>query len=85
MAVWFIQICSVLLVALSVHGACEPGWVQFEESCYTFVTAFRQWSDAKKFCENMNNTHLVIVMSKEENEFLKNILRTRHAAAEVQF
>jgi hypothetical protein len=28
----------------------------------------------------MNNTHLPIVMSEEENEFLKQLLRTRHAS-----
>ncbi|XP_060593904.1 asialoglycoprotein receptor 1-like, partial [Ruditapes philippinarum] len=68
-----------------MQGACESGWVQFQDSCYTLVTAFRQWTDAKKFCEKMNNTHLPIVMSEEENEFLKQLLRTRHATGEIQF
>ncbi|KAH3793303.1 hypothetical protein DPMN_146810 [Dreissena polymorpha] len=52
-------------------GACAPGWLQFQTSCYKIeVQAEKQFTDANKACE-AEQSHLAIIMTTEENQFLK--------------
>ncbi|KAM9115157.1 CD209 antigen-like protein C [Pangshura tecta] len=50
---------------------CPPGWQHFEKKCYFFSTSTKSWSDAKQFCTN-EDSHLVIVNTKQEQAFLSN-------------
>ncbi|XP_052221711.1 C-type lectin domain family 12 member B-like [Dreissena polymorpha] len=58
-------------------GACPPGLVQFQTSCYKIeAQAKKQWSDAKKACE-AERSHLAVIMTTEENQFVKKELMKR--------
>ncbi|XP_060557845.1 perlucin-like [Ruditapes philippinarum] len=59
---------------ISVYQACDPGWKSFQDSCYQFFTELKSWPDAKAHCESIES-HLVIVMTSDENNFLKSYLR----------
>ncbi|KAM9115153.1 CD209 antigen-like protein C isoform 3-T4 [Pangshura tecta] len=50
---------------------CPLGWQHFEKKCYFFSTSTKSWSDAKQFCTN-EDSHLVIVNTKQEQVFLSN-------------
>ncbi|KAM8827192.1 uncharacterized protein ACB058_020207 isoform 1-T1 [Synchiropus picturatus] len=51
--------------------ACPVEWLQFESSCYYISAAQepKRWLTSKKECENLNG-HLVIIDSKQENDFV---------------
>jgi hypothetical protein len=46
----------------------NDGGIKF--SCYSFETKGKTWQDAKSVCEG-KNSHLVIIDSQTENEFIK--------------
>ncbi|KAM8827191.1 uncharacterized protein ACB058_020206 [Synchiropus picturatus] len=59
---------------LTLNGtdkACPVEWLQFESSCYYISAAQepKRWLTSKKECENLNG-HLVIIDSKQENDFV---------------
>ncbi|XP_053743844.1 low affinity immunoglobulin epsilon Fc receptor-like [Synchiropus splendidus] len=50
---------------------CPDDWLKFESSCYYIPAAAesKTWMRSKKECENLNG-HLVIINSKQENDFV---------------
>ncbi|XP_060559415.1 lectin-like [Ruditapes philippinarum] len=69
----FLIVCT----AVTLSEACDNGWVPFGSSCYKYFTDRKTWSQAKTYCESQKS-HLTIVMSTEENNFLKAELRKHH-------
>ncbi|XP_072255287.1 C-type lectin domain family 10 member A-like [Pyxicephalus adspersus] len=51
---------------------CEIGWKHFSLNCYNLSPNERSWDRAKKDCE-MKKAHLVVINSKEENDFLNGL------------
>ncbi|XP_048731007.1 low affinity immunoglobulin epsilon Fc receptor-like isoform X3 [Ostrea edulis] len=52
---------------------CPSGWTLFTSSCYVFIQAARSWDDASIRCLQYG-AKLVEVETKEENDFLRQIL-----------
>lgn len=49
--------------------SCESGWLEFDGHCYFFSNFQLNWMSAQMMCLN-RGSHLVIITSKEEQEFL---------------
>ncbi|XP_052790946.1 perlucin-like [Mya arenaria] len=66
---------GLLLVScadLALSAQCPTGWLHFQESCYKIErNPLKTWPDAKQSCVNQQ-AHLAIVMTLEENSFLRN-------------
>ncbi|XP_045201877.1 lectin-like [Mercenaria mercenaria] len=72
-------VCSVIIAC----EACTSGWESFDGSCYKYFADRKKWSDAKTYCESQG-AHLAIVLSNEENAFLKALLRRSHIGSTDQ-
>ncbi|CAH2284903.1 collectin-12 [Pelobates cultripes] len=53
----------------SITG-CQTNWVNFTDRCYYFSTVKQMFDEAKVWCEEEGST-LVIINSKEEQQFLR--------------
>ncbi|CAO2643901.1 C-type lectin domain family 10 member A [Lemmus lemmus] len=52
-------------------GTCCPlHWIEHEGSCYWFSQTQKSWPEADKYCQ-LENAHLVVVNSMEEQNFLQ--------------
>ncbi|XP_034363690.1 C-type lectin domain family 10 member A-like isoform X1 [Arvicanthis niloticus] len=51
-------------------GCCPLHWMEHEGSCYWFSQAKKSWPEADKYCQ-LENSHLVVVNSLEEQNFLQ--------------
>ncbi|XP_025097819.1 perlucin-like protein [Pomacea canaliculata] len=73
-----------LAVAWSCHSLAAPqcphGWFLHQSSCYGFGSENVTWQDAQDFCM-LFGSNLAEIETHEENEFLKNIARTRNYAS----
>ncbi|KAG9348008.1 hypothetical protein JZ751_004027 [Albula glossodonta] len=49
---------------------CPPQWINYKDKCYFFSTEARNFDDAKKSCEGMSST-MVIVNSTDEQQWLQ--------------
>ncbi|XP_072458167.1 C-type lectin domain family 17, member A [Notamacropus eugenii] len=49
--------------------SCPKGWLPFGGSCYFFSTMTKTWDAANVFC-TVNSSHLVIISSTEEQNFV---------------
>ncbi|XP_035889039.1 C-type lectin domain family 10 member A-like [Phyllostomus discolor] len=49
---------------------CPVNWLEHEGSCYWFSRTGKPWTEAEKYCQ-LENSHLVVVGSWEEQEFLE--------------
>ncbi|XP_036597072.1 C-type lectin domain family 17, member A [Trichosurus vulpecula] len=49
--------------------SCPKDWLPFGESCYFFSTMIKSWDAASVFCLE-NHSHLVIISSTEEQNFV---------------
>ncbi|XP_067416508.1 C-type lectin domain family 17, member A-like isoform X4 [Emydura macquarii macquarii] len=75
MSIEFNKFNSRLLNEL--YTKCPPGWHHFKKNCYFFSISTKSWSEAKEFCTNQGS-HLVIVNSIQEHDFLSNgVIETR--------
>ncbi|XP_030852770.1 macrophage mannose receptor 1-like isoform X1 [Strongylocentrotus purpuratus] len=52
------------------EGACNPGHVEFQGSCYHFSGIVSNYNAAKALCESLG-MHLVYIGSQEEQDFLE--------------
>ncbi|XP_067827822.1 CD209 antigen-like protein E [Heptranchias perlo] len=49
---------------------CPKEWKFFNGSCYFFSTERRNWTASAKYCSG-NKSHLVVITSQEEQDFVK--------------
>ncbi|XP_058139206.1 asialoglycoprotein receptor 1-like [Dasypus novemcinctus] len=67
------------LTVLKSNGSrttcCLSGWVEHEGSCYWFSRAMKPWSEADRYCQ-LQNAHLVVINSADEQDFIKEHLGT---------
>nr|XP_004610702.1 unnamed protein product [Sorex araneus] len=54
-------------------SCCPKNWKPFGSNCYFVSSEIKNWIDSEKHCAEMQ-AHLLVVDSKEEQEFLKNNL-----------
>ncbi|KAM3614420.1 uncharacterized protein V6R79_013864 [Siganus canaliculatus] len=59
-----------------VCKACLDGWLQFQSKCYLFTehpfsSQWKTWEESQKKCREIN-ADLVVIDSKEEQEFISN-------------
>ncbi|KAM5306475.1 asialoglycoprotein receptor 1-like [Glossophaga mutica] len=54
----------------SQHMGCPVNWLEHECSCYWFSSTRKLWPEAEKYCQ-LENSHLVVIGSWEEQEFLE--------------
>jgi len=52
-----------------VPGACEPGWSQFDTSCYKHYWEKKTWWEAEALC-TQRGAHLCSIHAKAENRFI---------------
>lgn len=58
--------------------SCSDGWLAYEGSCYFLGHDEVHFTEAEHYCRQ-HNGHLIHVVSREENEFIKDKLRdTNH-------
>ena len=54
-------------ITTPIPGACEAGWLQFEDQCYTEpafgVSEYRTWSNAQADCQQVG-AHLAVIHSQ---------------------
>ncbi|GAB1602923.1 atrial natriuretic peptide-converting enzyme-like isoform X1, partial [Argonauta hians] len=60
-------------VICKTNTGCKPGWISGPSGCYRLFTGNAQRHKAKETCYS-KGSHLVIIDSQEENEFLSVIL-----------
>ncbi|XP_008854088.1 C-type lectin domain family 10 member A isoform X1 [Nannospalax galili] len=56
---------------------CPLHWLEHEGSCYWFSQSGKSWPEADKYCQ-LENAHLVVVNSMEEQKFLENRIAHKH-------
>ncbi|VFV21836.1 c-type lectin domain family 10, partial [Lynx pardinus] len=57
---------------------CPANWLEFEGSCYWFSRSGKTWPEAEKYCR-LENAHLVVVNSREEQNFVQEHIGSLHA------
>ncbi|XP_060590057.1 perlucin-like protein [Ruditapes philippinarum] len=56
-------------------AGCPNGWVTFNDNCYLFGAGKLSFNAAKLFCTE-RGSYMVVVETKEENDFLKSFMKT---------
>ncbi|XP_043935617.1 low affinity immunoglobulin epsilon Fc receptor-like [Protopterus annectens] len=56
---------------------CPSDWRMFNHSCYYFSQLSDTWLAAKKWCEE-KQSHLVMIKSSKQQDFLKSILKNKY-------
>ncbi|GFN98101.1 macrophage mannose receptor 1 [Plakobranchus ocellatus] len=62
------------------QSKCSDGWTFFENTCYYFGDAGLNFYEAMDACEGMGG-ELAIVSSREQNDFIKGVLKNDNATA----
>lgn len=57
-----------------VWSCCPKDWEPFSSHCYFIPTNSASWSESQEKCSSMG-AHLMVVHSKEEQDFITKILR----------
>ena len=52
---------------------CPQGWVRFNGYCYLVSSSIKTWQNAQAYCKGLGG-NLVKINSKEENEFVLNLV-----------
>ncbi|KAJ8337091.1 hypothetical protein SKAU_G00383110 [Synaphobranchus kaupii] len=88
-----VLLCAAILsgIALVSHGAsvgsymdyCPPGWTEFNERCFKFISGSTNWADAEINCENIGG-NLASVHSEEEYAFIRQLVK-QHDSSEPTF
>ncbi|XP_055990684.1 C-type lectin domain family 4 member A-like [Sorex fumeus] len=58
-------------------SCCPKNWNPFGSNCYFFSSEEKNWTDSEKHCAEMQ-AHLLVVDSKEEEDFIENNLNEDH-------
>ncbi|XP_051011266.1 C-type lectin domain family 4 member A-like isoform X2 [Acomys russatus] len=61
-----------------VWSCCPENWKPFGSNCYFTSTDSASWSESEQKCSSMG-AHLVVIHSKEEQDFITGILNTAAA------
>ncbi|XP_055990686.1 C-type lectin domain family 4 member A-like [Sorex fumeus] len=70
---------SFVIVTISKSWSCCPkNWKSFRSNCYLFSSEEKNWTDSEKHCAGMQ-AHLVVVDSKEEQDFINKNVNRRYA------
>ncbi|XP_023794820.1 snaclec bothroinsularin subunit beta-like [Cyanistes caeruleus] len=57
-------------------GACSPGWVAFQSSCYRMSEESKPWKVAQQTCQTSSpGAHLLDIGSEEEHGFVLSYLQ----------
>lgn len=59
-------------------GCCPKNWKSFDLNCYFISTKSKNWTESKKNCSEMK-AHLLVINTKEEQDFIIRILDKRNA------
>ncbi|XP_060068002.1 perlucin-like protein [Ylistrum balloti] len=68
---------SVVVCFSSLNAQCRDGWLRFHDNCYLFSRDEASWGESAAIC-NAFHSHLAVVNSAEENEFLNSELNRTH-------
>ncbi|XP_041867753.1 CD209 antigen-like protein E isoform X2 [Melanotaenia boesemani] len=60
------------LKAKLAESCCSDGWIRFGHSCYFISTERKTWTESRNYCQE-RGADLVIINSKEEQEFLSKL------------
>jgi hypothetical protein len=52
---------------------CKRGWSHYHHKCIKLFEEHKTWNEAKNICE-LNNATLISIHSKEENDFVWNLV-----------
>ncbi|XP_063074780.1 C-type lectin domain family 4 member E-like [Engraulis encrasicolus] len=58
-----------IMISSIEEGLCLNSWLRFQSSCYMVSAVETDWNNSRRTCRE-NNADLVIIDSKEEQEFL---------------
>ncbi|XP_026205635.1 snaclec coagulation factor IX-binding protein subunit A-like isoform X2 [Anabas testudineus] len=58
---------------------CSEGWTKFGCSCYKKYTEKKTWSQSRADCEENRGSDLVSINSKEEQEFVTNMIQNEES------
>ncbi|XP_038059503.1 echinoidin-like [Patiria miniata] len=73
------------VAALCSSPYCQPPWLAFQGHCYLWVDKPMSWMDAERHCQMLSHpgkmVHLASIHSKEEDEFIKDYVRSASGLA----
>ncbi|CAH6778453.1 Clec4a [Phodopus roborovskii] len=79
MALFLLLAISFLVAFIYKFWSCCPkDWKPFSSHCYFIPTALANWSESEEKCSSMG-AHLMVVHSKEEQDFITKILNVHDA------
>ncbi|XP_041463297.1 uncharacterized protein LOC121414249 isoform X1 [Lytechinus variegatus] len=55
---------------LHTNSTCERGWDTFGCKCYKYISMYKYWTWHSDNCKNEYNATMLVIESKEENEFI---------------
>ncbi|XP_025098746.1 perlucin-like protein [Pomacea canaliculata] len=69
---------ATLLLLLALGGVCHcfrcpTSWVQYGDSCYTYISQPLTWVDAASLCRALGG-YLTEITSAAENNFVRNLI-----------
>uniref|UniRef100_A0A667IHH3 C-type lectin domain family 10 member A-like n=2 Tax=Lynx TaxID=13124 RepID=A0A667IHH3_LYNCA len=70
--------CQMAFFRSNGTECCPANWLEFEGSCYWFSRSGKTWPEAEKYCR-LENAHLVVVNSREEQNFVQEHIGSLHA------
>ncbi|XP_030315381.1 C-type lectin domain family 4 member E isoform X1 [Calypte anna] len=77
--------CTPNISAEESWTCCPKGWRRFQEKCYYLSNDLMSWAESEQNCTGMGS-HLVVINSKAEQEFLSNLTkRVSTKAYETKF
>ncbi|ELW63626.1 Asialoglycoprotein receptor 2 [Tupaia chinensis] len=74
--------CQMVFFKSNGTECCPVNWLEHEGSCYWFSSTGKTWSEAEKYCQ-LENSHLVVIGSWEEQKQSVVELRVRSGAAMI--
>ncbi|KAJ8277628.1 hypothetical protein GJAV_G00077770 [Gymnothorax javanicus] len=69
---------GVVAVPTTKTPGCPPQWINFRDKCYFFSTEARNFDEAKKSCESMSSSMVIINDTQEQQWLQKEIAGKRY-------
>ncbi|OWF44706.1 C-type lectin lectoxin-Phi1 [Mizuhopecten yessoensis] len=70
------------VTSLTAIAKCRDGWIQYEQSCYLFVTSSETWVEHMQHCIDVDG-HLATVNNAAENSFLEAEVQRRRMLIDI--